>query len=477
MLPDKHNGPDVRAFRLKEAASRLCDFFGLRPSPPFMGLALSHCWLFCLPRVASATGSRYFSPTLYLALSCAMLFYALFARRKGTDLSSRFGIVATNMAIGVVGTFYLTSGFAHNVPFGLETVLTAACGASIGCSYLAWGTFYRELGLRQAVLVLFLTMALGSLLKIPFEMLETGIATAMLFSLLPIASLACWVASVRRLPALARQPNRATSQRKPPLGFYACGVAMFGVAIGINRSLSVGFFNATAATAVSHLIEVVMAVSVIVLVYRQQIEFDFSRLWMLILVVIATGLVIGRIPVAAAESVSIATLSSGHLLLVIFYWLSLCDVAHREPALPADVVFGLGWPAYALPMALTSGIVVGIGPGNGDIALLIVYALLLSVFFFMGKRCEGQEALFSDLNVSAESAGEPLARKVRELAQANGFSAREEEVALLYAQGRSRSRISTELVLSENTVRDHIAGIYRKLGVHNKQEYIDLLRG
>lgn len=342
-----------------------------------MGLALSHCWLFCLPRVASATGSRYFSPTLYLALSCAMLLCALFAWQKSANLSSRPGVVATSAAIGVGGTFCLTAGFACNAPFGLETMLTAACGVSIGCSYLAWGAFYRELGLRQAVFVLFLTMAFGSLLKIPFEMLEPGVATAMLFSLLPMASLSCWIASIRKLSTLARQLSRVASRCKPPLGFYACGVAMFGVAIGINRSMSADFFNATAATAVSHLIEVVMAVAVIVLVYRQQIEFDFSRLWMLILVVIATGLVIGRVPITPAESVSIATLSSGHLLLVIFYWLSLCDVAHREPMLPSDVVFGLGWPAYALPMALTSGIVVSIAPGNGDIALLIVYALLL----------------------------------------------------------------------------------------------------
>ena len=45
----------------------------------------------------------------------------------------------------------------------------------------------------------------------------------------------------------------------------------------------------------------------------------------------------------------------------------------------------------------------------------------------------------------------------------------------LYAQGRSRTFISSQLVISENTVRDHLKSIYRKLDVHNKQELIDLI--
>ena len=59
------------------------------------------------------------------------------------------------------------------------------------------------------------------------------------------------------------------------------------------------------------------------------------------------------------------------------------------------------------------------------------------------------------------------------IADAYGLTAREREVVELYAQGRSRAFISAQLVISENTVRDHIKSAYRKLGIHNKQELID----
>lgn len=116
-----------------------------------------------------------------------------------------------------------------------------------------------------------------------------------------------------------------------------------------HRSMNVSFFDATPATAISHIIEIAMAVAVIVLVYRHQMEFDFISTVDADTRCHSNRVIVGKLPASMAEQVSIATLSSGHLLLVIFYWLSLCDIAHREPAKPSDIVFGIGWPTYALP--------------------------------------------------------------------------------------------------------------------------------
>ena len=54
------------------------------------------------------------------------------------------------------------------------------------------------------------------------------------------------------------------------------------------------------------------------------------------------------------------------------------------------------------------------------------------------------------------------------------LSERETQVALLIAQGRSKAYIAEALFLSENTVRTHAKNVYAKLGVHSKQELIDL---
>lgn len=57
----------------------------------------------------------------------------------------------------------------------------------------------------------------------------------------------------------------------------------------------------------------------------------------------------------------------------------------------------------------------------------------------------------------------------------HGLSARETEIFLLLARGRSRPYIRDSLYLSKNTVATHIRHIYEKLGIHSQQELIDLV--
>ncbi len=56
------------------------------------------------------------------------------------------------------------------------------------------------------------------------------------------------------------------------------------------------------------------------------------------------------------------------------------------------------------------------------------------------------------------------------------LSLREREVAELYALGKSAKEISNKLCISQTTVRNHVATIYRKLEVRNKTELINLMR-
>lgn len=60
---------------------------------------------------------------------------------------------------------------------------------------------------------------------------------------------------------------------------------------------------------------------------------------------------------------------------------------------------------------------------------------------------------------------------------AERLTPREEQVMRLLARGRSASYVAQELGLSTNTVRGYVQAIYAKLGVHSKQELIDLVEG
>lgn len=68
-------------------------------------------------------------------------------------------------------------------------------------------------------------------------------------------------------------------------------------------------------------------------------------------------------------------------------------------------------------------------------------------------------------------------QNLAELSERCGLTEVETRIADLIAHGRSRAIIANELGYSENTVRNYTRTLYQKLGIHSKQELIDLLEG
>ena len=71
----------------------------------------------------------------------------------------------------------------------------------------------------------------------------------------------------------------------------------------------------------------------------------------------------------------------------------------------------------------------------------------------------------------------PDAQRLARLAAEAGLTQTEEQIALLAVRGRSRAVIARELGYSANTVRNYTHTLYSKLGIHSKQELIDLVEG
>lgn len=79
------------------------------------------------------------------------------------------------------------------------------------------------------------------------------------------------------------------------------------------------------------------------------------------------------------------------------------------------------------------------------------------------------EALVEPPGKAPEGAASP-ARPVEPLA--DPLSARELAVLRLLAAGRTNKEIAGELFVAEGTVKAHVAGVYRKLGVHSRAEAV-----
>lgn len=56
------------------------------------------------------------------------------------------------------------------------------------------------------------------------------------------------------------------------------------------------------------------------------------------------------------------------------------------------------------------------------------------------------------------------------------LTARQREISDLLTRGMSREEIAKHLSIAENTVRNHVKSIYRKLGVHSQTELMALRR-
>lgn len=61
------------------------------------------------------------------------------------------------------------------------------------------------------------------------------------------------------------------------------------------------------------------------------------------------------------------------------------------------------------------------------------------------------------------------------LADEHGLSEREGEVLGLLYRGNTQKRIAERLFLSVNSVQTYAKSLYRKLGVHSRQELIDMV--
>ena len=226
-------------------------------------------------------------------------------------------------------------------------------------------------------------------------------------------------------------------------------------------------------------------------------------------------------PVLAAMLVFLPFLSETYnlvfymLLLGSYYFVALlitylvAEVAHVRRVSPY-VLMGvtMGIARVFLVVALLGGFaaaVAGGGPSDeGEhtmrylvIIVVVLYALCMALVFFSrdrkrrregasqsagqdGPRVDGAlaaaQADAAATQADAASEGErALESRCAAVAREGGLTEREAEVLVYLARGRTKAYIAEALFVTENTVRSHVRNIYSKLGIHTRQQLIDLV--
>ena len=95
----------------------------------------------------------------------------------------------------------------------------------------------------------------------------------------------------------------------------------------------------------------------------------------------------------------------------------------------------------------------------------------LGMLWFVRLRPDGAEPASSECAAGAADVSEILAA----MADAHGLSEREGEVLGLLYRGNTQKKIAERLFLSVSSVQTYAKSLYRKLGVHSRQELIDMV--
>lgn len=136
----------------------------------------------------------------------------------------------------------------------------------------------------------------------------------------------------------------------------------------------------------------------------------------------------------------------------------------------------LAWGGASMPPSLANAL-----------ALSLALALTLGLVAYLalpllraGQRAPaglGEGRPGSDPAETSEGAPPPLDEaRLAEVARRHGLSERESQVLVLIAQGNSRAKTAELLNLSVNSVQTYARGLYRKMGVHSRQELVDMAR-
>ena len=191
------------------------------------------------------------------------------------------------------------------------------------------------------------------------------------------------------------------------------------------------------------------------------------------------------------------------VLLHVFFcllWMAVTGEAY-ERQLPGFFLLGVAVGAAQCSIAIGRGLCIAFAPqvighevqaltivlgGLGLATALAMAALALVPRFRHGGEGEpdalslegeGEDAVWAapgqrpDLPVGYFDAG---ALVVAQVAEQFGLSKRESEMVSEFSGGRSARAIADEHLISEHTVKTHLKRAYAKLGVHSRQELLDL---
>lgn len=372
-----------------------------------------------------------------------------------------------------------------------------------------WASWYVALSARTATLMAIASFGLSFVVKA--LMFVPGIVGVMLTACVPSASALLWVLGHGDCVSHSL-PRQTARPRELARNGLVVMLALFLVAGGIMRGVTTGVVSGEISRPplTQDVISVIFAILLFVgCLLRPSLRGFYRMLWPIATILFFLGLLLISLVKADGFDFGHQLLVMGRTCLAVFLWIVLVDVA-RARGFSVVLVFGavfllvdalsslLGYVVMPLAMGALG---ISAAGATAPLSTIVAFLLIVSSLLFMTRTLDaqalvleagaaglggqsrlgsGRRSMPGDARTDAQTAlqadGQADAQD-RHLAMLLDYSLTDREmvVARLLSEGNSQRKIAELLELSVGTVQTHLKNIYRKLGIHSRQEFIDLV--
>lgn len=261
-------------------------------------------------------------------------------------------------------------------------------------------------------------------------------------------------------------------------------LAVFTFAFALGKPvLGNSLFAAGSHTALGSLL---VSIYVCVGILLNSKHFDIAILFRIVLPITAVFSLLLLTGLSIATPLADNCLSASFKIAEVLAVSTVANLCYRRQLSPAfliGIAFGLKTLFCFLGGALWGfvGFLGSIVPSQQLMMLVfaaaVAGAVLLAMVTFQSRDSLviTSEELASKASSQEPDAYEDLAYRCHDLAKRAELTPREEEVLLLFAEGKNSTDVAKELFISKETVKTHRRGLYRKCGVTTRGELLELL--
>lgn len=393
-------------------------------------------------------------------------------------------------AFGVLGLVPLAAALGAGALGVVPSAVIAILGGLTKTSLIILcASLYCRLETPRAISYVLLSFAAAGILRLPLELLPPRAVCVVAVPMPFVCAFMCKRGfALLGKDGAAGQLARPASQApvSPSLPSYLVLLAAFSFVLGSFWLVVEPRLDASASVLmVCVQILVPIAFWALLLKTYQTINLGFIFQLVLVLVMSAALFASSADPGQSGQVAPVAAYLARYFLKMITITV-LIALAQQTNAHPI-AFFGLGYGVFLV--SLTTGIGLqplleaGTRPASSPLLLMLVLTVVTTAVLVANMYRQRDSQLFSPYRPQGQGAPDPdvpsrrslVVGRCAELAQDADLTKREHEVMELIGLGHSKGYIAEDLGLSENTVRSYAKSLYRKLGIHSRQELLELI--